>query len=565
MIAIDFPNIQLFSRQPEYIVTTDRHDQVVATLEKVETLCKKGYYAVGFVSYEASPAFDLHLSVSVQHQLPLVWFALFQKNEQYNDNGTGKYHLSEWVPNHSEETYRQAIATIRQAIARGETYQVNYTIRLEAEFHGDAWAYYQYLRNLQLGYRAYLDLGQYQLLSLSPELFFQRIGDQIITRPMKGTIKRGRTQQEDMFQAEQLFKSQKDRAENAMIVDLLRNDLSKIATLGSVTVPSLFSLEKYPTVWQMTSTVAGSLPPQTTLADIFTALFPCGSITGAPKQKTMEIIHQLEDTPREAYCGAIGYIAPNGDAVFNVAIRTVIIDSFQNCATYGAGSGVTWDSTSDAEYNEVIAKAKVLTDKPYQHQLLESIRLEDGNYTWLDQHLQRMEASADYFSFAFSKKRILAQLEQLAKQYPTGIYKVRLLLANTGEITVEAAELVDWNEPISVTLADKPISSSNVFLYHKTTERSMYESHRNQEYIDTLLWNEREELTEFTTGNVVLEIDGKRLTPPQQVGLLAGTMREQLLATGEIEECVLYRSDVKRAIAVWLINSVRGWVTCEMN
>lgn len=456
MIAIDFPDMQLFCRRPEHIVTTDQHEQVVAVLEKVEALCKHGYYAVGFVSYEASPSFDPHLSVSSQQQLPLVWFALFRATERYDDSAKGSYHLSKWVPNSTNETYDQAIAAIRQAISYGETYQVNYTIRLRAAFQGDAWAYYQYLRQLQPGYRAYLDLGRFQLLSLSPELFFHRKENRIITRPMKGTIKRGLTKQEDHLLAKQLSKSQKDRAENAMIVDLLRNDISKIAELGSVTVPSLFSLEKYPSVWQMTSTVAASLAPQTTLTDIFTALFPCGSITGAPKQKTMEIIHCLEDSPREAYCGAIGYIKPSGEAVFNVAIRTVIIDSLQNRATYGVGSGITWDSTSDAEYEEVIAKAKVLTDKPYQHQLLESIRLENGNFTLLDQHLNRMKASADYFSFVFPKERLKQRLQQIAEQYSTGIYKVRLLLTKTAEISIEATQLHDWKELIQVKLADEP-------------------------------------------------------------------------------------------------------------
>lgn len=565
MIAIDFPDMQLFCRQPEHIVTTDQHEQVVAVLEKVEALCKQGFYAVGFVSYEASPSFDPHLSVSSHRQLPLVWFALFQTAEPYDDRAIGNYHLSKWVPNCTNETYDRAIAAIRRAISYGETYQVNYTIRLQAAFQGDAWAYYQHLRHLQPGYRAYLDLGRFQLLSLSPELFFHRKENRIITRPMKGTIKRGLTQQEDDLLAEKLLQSQKDRAENAMIVDLLRNDVSKISELGSVTVPSLFSLEKYPSVWQMTSTVAASLAPQTTLGDIFTALFPCGSITGAPKQKTMEIIHRLEDSPREAYCGAIGYIKPGGEAVFNVAIRTVIIDSLQNRATYGVGSGITWDSTSDAEYEEVIAKAKVLTDKPYQHLLLESIRLENGKYTLLDKHINRMNASANYFSFAFPKERMIKQLQQLAERYPTGIYKVRLLLTKTAEISIEATQLHDWKEPIAVRLADESLSSDNVFLYHKTTERSIYNKHHHSEYIDTLLWNERGELTEFTMGNVVLELDGKRVTPPQHVGLLAGTMRERLLENGEIEECVLSLSDLKRANAVWLINSVRGWVKCELN
>jgi para-aminobenzoate synthetase/4-amino-4-deoxychorismate lyase len=381
---------------------------------------------------------------------------------------------------------------------------------------------------------------------------------------MKGTAKRGRSFEEDKLQAESLKLSTKDRAENLMIVDLLRNDLGKIAIPGTVDVPQLFTLERYPTLWTMTSTVEAKTPPQTTLADVFTALFPCGSITGAPKRKTMELIHALEQSPREAYCGTVGYLKPGGEAVFNVAIRTVIVDKQKQRATYGVGGGITWSSTSLGEYEEVITKAKVLQSQPYNHQLVESIRLEDGQYTLLDRHLERMKKTADYFGYDCFLEAVERKLNQLAKQHAEGVYKVRLLLARTGEITLEAERLKEMVQPQSVTLAKAPVNSDNIYLYHKTTERTIYEKHKISGFFDTLLWNERDELTEFTIGNVVLEIDGELVTPLQESGLLAGSLRAELLASGKIAARVILKEEVFQASAIWLVNSVRGWVKVEL-
>lgn len=563
MIEIDFMGVKIHQDKPELIIVAEELNQVIPALKEIEVLWKKGYYAVGYLSYEAAPAFDINLRVYHMNKMPLLWFAMFQQPTSPLIQQMGDFSVSTWKPNCSKEEYRQAIKAIHQAIERGDTYQVNHTIRLRADFQGDAYAFYQQLSALQSGYNAYLDIGRFQLLSVSPELFFHWKHLTLRTRPMKGTAKRGRWLTEDHLRARGLAESSKNLAENLMIVDLLRNDLGKIAVPSTVQVPSLFTVERYPTVWQMTSTIEATIQPKTTLVHILKALFPCGSITGAPKRKTMELISSLEQSAREAYCGTIGYLKPNDEAAFNVAIRTVVIDRKEATAEYGVGGGITWDSTSIGEYEEVTTKAQILTTRPKNFQLLESIRLENGSYTLRERHFHRLRESAEYFDFLFPQEEIEQKLSDLAKQYPLGIFKVRMLLSVTGEVELEVQELQKLQEPIQIAIAKKPISSDQIFLYHKTTQRQMYEQHRIAGAFDTILWNEREELTEFTIGNVVLELDGKKVTPPRESGLLAGTLRAELLEQGEIEELVLSKKDLRRATAIWLVNSVRGWVKVE--
>jgi para-aminobenzoate synthetase/4-amino-4-deoxychorismate lyase len=564
MIDINFLGTSISKRFPEQILVAKRLEEVKPVLKEVESFWQQGFYAVGFVSYEASPAFDRKLSVYPNPRLPLAWFAVFQTPDKKKVGSDHIYRVGNWKADCTQSEYKKAIEAIHEAIGRGDTYQVNHTIRLLAEFEGDAWTYYQHLTCLQPGYNAYLDLGVHQLLSLSPELFFRWEKEKLITRPMKGTAKRGRFEYEDSARAARLLASTKDRAENLMIVDLLRNDLGKIAVPGSVQVPSLFSLEKYPTVWQMTSTIEAVTPPTTSLSDIFTALFPCGSITGAPKRKTMELIRSLEQSPREAYCGTIGYLKPGGEVVFNVAIRTVMVDEKNKKATYGVGGGITWDSTSGGEYEEVITKAKILDSKPFTHQLLESIRLENGTYTLLEAHMTRMRESAQYFEYPFPEQQIRQQLKDLAEQFSDDTYKVRLLLCSQGRFEIMMESLKEIVQPVSVTLATNPVSSNHLFLYHKTTERQVYDERRVEGFFDTLLWNERGELTEFTIGNVVVEIDGKLATPPLDSGLLSGTFRKKLLEKGQLEEQIIHKTELSKATSIWLINSVRGWLKVQL-
>jgi para-aminobenzoate synthetase / 4-amino-4-deoxychorismate lyase len=551
--------------QPLEIVIAHSLAEVRPALRAVQQAADRGLYAAGYVAYEAAPAFDSALVVTRDAAQPLLWFGIFVAPAANTAaRAPGEYQLSTWQPSVSRNSYEQHIALVRAALARGDTYQVNYTLRMLARFAGDELAFYQHLQTAQRAqYAAYLNTGRYRILSASPELFFRRQGRKIITRPMKGTVSRGRWGAEDDAQIAWLSASEKNRAENVMIVDLVRNDLGRIAALGSVHVPRLFDIERYPTVFQMTSTVTARVRPETTLEDIFTALFPCGSVTGAPKVSTMRLISQLESAPRNVYCGAIGLVAPQAEAVFNVAIRTVVIDTHTGTAAYGVGGGITWDSTAEEEYTEALAKTALLDECAPPFELLETMRLAQGRYYLLARHLERLATSAQYFDVPLSIAHVRARLAAHAKLFAHERRRVRLLIAQDGEIRVESEPLEPLRrQTVLVALARTPVSRHDRFLYHKTTRRAVYEVRRAEQpaVFDVLLWNEAGELTEFTTGNLVLELDGQRWTPPRASGLLAGTLRAQLLRRGAVKERVLTQVELAQAARCWLINSVRGWI-----
>lgn len=558
---------------PLRILTAHRIEEVLPILEAVHTAVNlEGLYAAGFVSYEAAPAFDAAMEVQPASPLPLVWFGLFAAPVPSEplppppplQPFTGR----RWDTDISETRFHQDITQIRAAIAEGECYQVNHTMRLRASFQGDTFAWYQHLKKAQqAGYSAYLDLGRYRILSLSPELFFQRDRDRIVTRPMKGTMRRGRWPEEDEERAEALVASEKERAENLMIVDLLRNDLGRVARTGSVRVENLFAVERYPTVLQMTSTVAAELPSQTSLTDLFAALFPCGSVTGAPKISAMHRIATLETAPRQVYCGAIGYLAPNGPTVFNVAIRTLLLDTETETAEYGVGSGITWDSTPQGEYAENRLKAQVLEQAWPDFELLETLRLEAGVYSLLDRHLDRLCASARYFGVPLERLTVQAALETHAQTLASGPWRIRLLVSQQGAIRLETYPLTPSStEGLRAAVALTPVSRQERFLFHKTTYRELYTQRRAErpDHDEVLLWNEQGEVTEFTIGNLVVEQNGARWTPPLDCGLLPGVFRAELLAKGEISERILRPIDLEQADAIWLINSVRGWVPIRL-
>ncbi len=663
-LFLDFPRPHqptlTLAGAPERVIAAYTLDGVRPALREVEAAARDGYYAVGYVSYEASPAFDPALRVHAHPRLPLVWFGLLPPSaveagaghrrelEQSAGAVTHPYTLGTWEPMTPRADYDHAIARVHAAIARGDTYQANYTMRLHTTFAGEDVAFFRRLRVAQQpSYNAYLNIGQYRILSVSPELFIHWQKGQLTTKPMKGTVRRGYTTAEDRELAEWLATSEKNRAENVMIVDLLRNDLSRVAQLGTVRVPRLFEIETYPTVFQMTSTVTATPRPALTLEELFTAMFPCGSVTGAPKVSTMRLLQELESTPREVYCGAIGVVCPDGEALFNVAIRTVWLDMEAGTAEYGVGGGITWDSVAAAEYDEALAKAAVLGATAPDFELLETLRLENGDYFLLERHLARLAESAAYFGFAWDEAVVRERLEvekrrtqdagrindnderhntevqrngdtengkrdgrggssepipsemnpltrpPLETHPETDAYRVRILLSKDGTIRTESTPL---DTPFSPTpegvgqevsvyplsimergqggevpasrvlrpavLHATPTFHHNRFLYHKTTHRTLYEQARaaHTDAWDVLLWNEAGELMEFTIGNVVLELEGQRYTPPMSSGLLPGTFRADLLEQGEIQERVLRIEDLERAERVWLINSVRGWV-----
>lgn len=559
-LQFDFNGKSLNFCHPLQIIQTHQLDQVISCFHQLQTAIKQGYYIAGYVSYEAASAFTPYLTTHPKGDMPLLWFGVFEKPIEKAQLFT-QYTLTtllNWQIDTSRSHYQQAIQTIHDEIGNGNVYQVNYTVRLNTAFNPtESYAYYQRIHHAQqANYSAYLDMGEFQLLSASPELFFHWQQGTITTKPMKGTIARGKTLAEDKLQAETLANSAKDQAENLMIVDLLRNDLSKIADLDSIAVPQLFTIEKYPTVLQMTSTITAQTKPNTTLLDIFKALFPCGSITGAPKASAMDVIKQLETTAREAYCGAIGFVTPDNEATFNVAIRTIKVDTNKRIASYGVGGGITWDSTAGNEYEEVLTKAKVLTSQHIPKQLLESLLLVDGKYFLLSLHLKRLKDSASYFNFSFSYQQIANRLQQLAAQYPDGHYKVRLLLNNNGQIDCEANTIYLDAAPLQASWSDTIMNSQNILLYHKTTSRDFFPKVK-PEY-EFLMTNEKDEVTEFVNGNLVILSNGKWLTPPVSSGLLAGTLRQWLLNKKYISEQTLYKKDIQQAEQILFINSVRG-------
>lgn len=556
-------------KNPDKIFQARTIDEVLPAFEKIQAEIQKGYYAAGFLTYESAPAFDPAFQVKKDGSMPLLWFGIFENPQIEAISSSGTYHLSEWVPSVERNEFDEAIHSIKHSIEIGKTYQTNYTIRLVSQFQGDKIAYFESLKKAQTSnYCAYVQTNEHTILSASPELFFRLEGNELTTRPMKGTIKRGNSTEEDKANANRLYHSEKDRAENVMIVDLLRNDLGVIAETGSVNVSKLFEIEQYPTVHQMTSTITAKIAENIQISDIFKALFPCGSITGAPKVSTMEIIANLETTPREAYCGAIGYITPNKEAIFNVPIRTVLINDTTKKAIYGVGGGITWDSTSDGEYDEVLAKARILKEKRPDFQLLESILLNEGHYFLLDEHLDRLENSAQYFDFPYNRIKIKESLQNLIHSTTLNKAKVRLLLSKEGKLILDAQPLTHFESIQTITLAKEPIDKNNPFLYHKTTNREIYTHfHRLKPsgVFDVLLWNKDHELTEFTSGNIVLEMDDGFWTPPIHSGLLAGTFRDKLIRVGQIQEKTLTIADLKNSKKIWFINSVREWVEVKLS
>jgi para-aminobenzoate synthetase/4-amino-4-deoxychorismate lyase len=524
-----------------------RIDDVIPVLNFAEREARSGSHVAVMLSYEAAPAFDPAFITHAPSDFPLAWAAVL---EQPHDKEPQSYSSTAWTPHVSRDEYDRSVSRIRELIAAGDTYQVNYSFPLTSSFNGDAFAWFRDLCVAQgAQYSVYLDLGRYQVLCLSPELFFERRGNHVITRPMKGTVRRGRWPAEDLELAQWLKHSAKDRAENVMIVDLLRNDLGKVSVPGSVRVSSLFDLERFETVWQMTSTVESTLQDGTTLVDLMRALFPCGSITGAPKIRTMQIIRELERFPRGLYTGAIGLLRPGGDCVFNVAIRTVVIDTESGVATFGVGGGVTIDSTADREYEECLVKSRFLRSTAREFQLFESILVEDGTYFLLAEHLQRLKDSAGYFGFTFSGTRINADLERIAIENPRGSLKVRLTLWKDGRVETQVTELSDIKD---VELATEPVDSSDRFLFHKTTRRPGRDG--------LVFWNERGEVTESSIANIVVPIDGELFTPPIECGLLPGVFRNHLLAEGKIKERVITIEELQDAPEFFLINSVRKWI-----
>ena len=573
---------------PVEVIRADRLDQVVSTVSAAREAAERGHWVLGFVAYEASSAFDPDLVVNDEVMGPYALFAVFNEAQPISGGALpGPFEVGHWESATSRERFNEAIAQLREDIRNGVYYQANYTRRLFSDFAGDALGLFRALYNAQPGsFSLYLDWGEGQIASVSPELFFhwQPAIRTLSTRPMKGTSPRGRHQDEDARLAAELVADPKERAENVMIVDLLRNDLGRVAEPGSVHVSDLFRVEALPSVWQMTSTVTARTRSEVKLEEVFSALFPCGSVTGAPKGTAMKAIAEYEEGPRGIYCGALGAIAPGGEALFNVPIRSVQVDRARSKAICGIGSGITWSSNAEGEWAEWQAKRRFLWRATAGFWVLETLRLEEGVFVYQVAHLARMADAARYFGFFWRLASIEQALNERARQNPSGQWRVRLLVDRHGTVRTEVAALSGpvggelppltgslvsnlsnvigscVEEFVSVRLADQAFEEDPDFVRHKTTWRPGYDAFapKDTNVFDTLLWNAAGELTEFTKGNVALHIDGKWLTPPTRCGFLPGIRRNALVQEGQLIEHVLLKSDLQLADAILFINALRG-------
>ncbi|MBN9330655.1 MAG: bifunctional aminodeoxychorismate synthase component I/aminotransferase [Comamonas sp. SCN 67-35] len=567
------PRLRFGARAPRATLRAHAPGEVRTVLDQVEDAARAGAWVVGQLRYEAAPAFDTALRTHATDG-PLAWFAVFDAPEPWDGAlapGDASVRWDAPLPRHE---FDAAIGRIHGAIAAGECYQINYTAPLRGHLQGAPHALFAALRRAQPGgYAAYLDMGEEAALSVSPELFFDwharadGTGD-ILARPMKGTAARAATPGQDAAQAQRLRASPKERAENVMIVDLLRNDLSRIAELHSVRVPRLFHAQALPTVWQMTSDVAARTRAGTRLADVFGALFPCGSVTGAPKPSAMRLIHALEPTPRGVYCGAIGVVRPDGAggiaATFNVPIRTVALRGSR--ATCGIGSGITSGATAHDEWSEWRAKRIFVERASAPFDLLETLALEGGALRHRAEHLARMAQGAAHFGLPWDEARVQACLDTLCATHPQGLWRARLRLDALGAPHVEAFTLQATATPVVLALADQPFAEAHgEFTRHKTTRRAHYAAFAPPPgAFDTVLYNMAGEITESTFGNVAAWLDGRWITPALACGLLPGVGRAVALREGRVREGVLRLKDVPRVERWAFINSLRGWLDARL-
>ena len=550
---------------PVAVIESFSGDQVIPLLSHIEDRVNaEGLHAAGFIAYDAATGMDFAMSALSDAAYPCVWFGLFREpvRKKRREVPPGPTMLPvDWTQSVSHTDYIRSIERIKEHIRAGETYQVNFTYRLHAPFSLDPLEYFRSLvASQQCAYGAYIETPSFAVCSASPELFFRLDRETIISRPMKGTHRRGLTLAADRACMTRLHNSEKDRAENVMIVDMVRNDIGRIADPGSVEVTQLFAIERYPTVLQMTSSITGKTTASVT--EILRAMFPAASITGAPKIRTMKIITELETAPRHVYTGSIGFLSPGRTAQFNVAIRTALIDKRAGTAEYGVGGGIVWASTPEEEYEESRLKSKVLSGFSGDFSLLETILWTPaGGYFLLHYHMQRLRDSAEYFGFAVDTVRIQGDLKTLASSF-MGPCRLRVLLSRQGEPRYETSPLEEQvDRPVRIRLAPFPVDPSDPFLYHKTTHRRVYERARAgvPDCDDVLLWNSNGEITETSIANVVCEIDGELITPPVSAGLLPGTFRQWLLDREIVVERVLVTRDLGRCKNLYLINSLRLW------
>lgn len=563
---------------PQEIITCSRLEDVRACLRRLEEVQAEGRHAAGYLAYELGFAFEEKLRRRFRPTgEPLAWFGVYDAPRELSigqakallEHSAGPEPASVSPPRFDmdRDTYGRAFERVRRHLAEGDIYQVNLTLRARFQHQGSCERLFlDLMRRQPVEFAALLKMDDRAVLSLSPELFLERQGRRLRTRPMKGTAPRGRFSSEDTRIAQELASDPKQRSENTMIVDLMRNDLSRIARTGSVRVTSLCAVERYQSLHQMTSTVDADVPEDVGFARIVEQLFPCGSITGAPKLSAMQIAHDLETGPRGVYTGSIGALAPGGDFRFNVAIRTLVLRE-DGSGEAGAGSGVIFDSGAGPEYDECALKLKFLSEEVPGFELLETLAYDplDG-YLLLERHMQRLQSSAAYFGFPLDLEAVRSRLVAEAAGFK-GPRRVRLLVGREGEVSLSSTALakVERDSVFNLVLAREKTMSSNRFLFHKTTHRAFYDEARQRYQAVTgcqevLFENEAGFLTEGSYMTLFVKKDGVLMTPALRHGLLPGTLRAGLLERGLAREADLTRSDLETADEILVGNSVRGLV-----
>ena len=559
--VIDFKELgvrQIFTDAIKELKTKDIKE-VKPLLDELEAYQIEGYYAVGYVSYEAAPAFETKFQV-IDGPLMSEYLLYFTVHETVQTEPIPLTYdpitlPKSWQELTTAEEYKAAIEHIHHHIRQGDTYQVNYTVQLQQNLTADPFAIYNRLVVEQNAhYNAFIQHDDVSIISISPELFFKKDGDKLTTRPMKGTTNRGLTTETDLGQARWLAQDQKNRSENMMIVDLLRNDMNRISKIGSEDVKSLCQVEQYSTVWQMTSTIETQLLPNSRLSDVFQALFPCGSITGAPKIATMEIIKKVEKQPRGVYCGAIGILVPQGPSIFNVAIRTLQMEGTK--AIYGVGGGITWDSNWEAEYEETKQKAAVLYRQNPKFDLISTGRIHQGKLLFLEEHIKRLQESSRYFDYPFNAEKAHNQATALCQSLDLDTdYRLKMSLKKDGELKFEHSQLTNLSDDFcQARLVEQRHPLDSPYTFFKTS----YRPHLSIELHEQIYYNHEGQLLETSIGNIVLKIEDQLYTPPVHLGLLNGIYRQSLIAENKLKEKVLTVKDLKQAQAIYGCNAVRG-------
>jgi para-aminobenzoate synthetase / 4-amino-4-deoxychorismate lyase len=569
-------------KSPLEVISCHNLNGIEPSLDKIEKMIKKGFFAAGFLSYEAGFAFEPIFRQKQSYGFPLLWFGIFKKPLIFNhqniefidSNRENNYSINDIKAEVSEKQYINSIEKIKRQIEKGHTYQVNRTFKLNFSHKGSVSSLYMNLVKKQsASYSAFIRFGKQYVLSFSPELFFKKENSLINVKPMKGTIARGRFLKEDIKNIEHLYNCPKNRSENIMILDLLRSDLGRVSKTGTVRTTKLFEIEKYESLFQMTSTAKAEIKQGVALPDLFKAMFPSGSVTGAPKIRTMQIINDIEKSPRRIYTGSIGFITPKKNCVFNVAIRTLLLNSSSGKGEMGIGSGIVYDSDPKKEYQECLLKAKFLTDKYKNFKLIETILWEPvQGYAFIKFHMQRLSESAAYFNYKYDKNYVVKSLNNVSHNFNKGQkYKVRMLLSEDGSLGVKYSMIGKESAGRTIAISSVKTNSEDKWLYHKTTNRHLYDSeydrYKKLGFFDVIFKNEKDQITEGAISNIFIVRNDVYYTSPIECGVLNGVYRRHLLNGRKIKikEKPIYQEDLLSADAIVMTNAIRGMVEVSFN